>query len=139
MTDDAIRKTQIAVLKVFGQYSKTFALAGGTALELYYFQHRFSRDLDFFSPTYDIKEIEDLVGAFEESLHKSVRLENTFTAPSHAHVRFYTVPTQSPPKRLKIDFVEDVLFTKPDIQKRDGVPVYAAKNIYIQKIKETLQ
>jgi len=34
--DKELRKTQLDVLKVFAQHTKTFALAGGTALELYY-------------------------------------------------------------------------------------------------------
>lgn len=46
--DRAIRKAQKDVLKVFAGKAKDFALAGGTALELYYLHHRFSADLDFF-------------------------------------------------------------------------------------------
>lgn len=46
--DTAIRQAQLKILEAFSKSSKTFALSGGTALELFYLKHRFSRDLDFF-------------------------------------------------------------------------------------------
>ena len=61
-----IRDAQQKILKVFSKTAKNFALAGGTALELYYLNHRFSADLDFFSSTYDTAEIHALVCAFKK-------------------------------------------------------------------------
>jgi predicted nucleotidyltransferase component of viral defense system len=61
--DSAIRTAQKEILRVFSKTAGNFALAGGTALELFYLHHRFSVDLDFFSPTYSISEIERLVAA----------------------------------------------------------------------------
>ena len=46
--NELIRQKQLEILKIFHKASKNFVLAGGTALELYYLQHRFSKDLDFF-------------------------------------------------------------------------------------------
>ncbi len=129
-----IREAQKQVLKVFSKAAKDFALAGGTALELYYLQHRFSVDLDFFSKKYNPSEIDDLVTAFRKSMNQKIHLEAEFKAGGRARVRFYTFPVQGSSRPLKIDFVEDVLFDKPTIQKREGVRVYSVQNIYYQKI-----
>ncbi len=129
-----IRDTQKAVLDVFSREAGDFALAGGTALELYYLHHRFSADLDFFSPGYDISEIDRLISAFSEHLNREIRMESNFIASNRAKARFYTVPVKNSRRPLKIDFVEDVLFDEPEIRKIDSVRVYSAENIYFQKI-----
>jgi predicted nucleotidyltransferase component of viral defense system len=132
--DKRLRETQLEILRVFGGAAKTFALAGGTALELFYLKHRFSRDLDFFSPRYPLKEIDDLVAKFSRAIGEAVKLESEFTAAGRARVRFYSVRAKSGPQPLKIDFVEDVFLGEPDIKRFHGVPVYSAHNIYFQKI-----
>lgn len=132
--DPAIRSAQKEVLKVFSKTPGDFALAGGTALELFYLHHRFSADLDFFSPTYCFSEIERLVAAFRRSCRRDMRLESELEASGNARVRFYTMPVKGTRRSLKIDFVEDVLFKKPVIRRRGGIRVYSAENIYLQKI-----
>jgi len=132
--EKTIRDIQLKLLKSFAKEARTFALSGGTALELFYLKHRFSRDLDFFSPKYDLKEINRLVQTFGEAINGPVSLENEFFAPNHAKVRFYTVKPKGTSSALKIDFVEDVFFDKPAIKKFNGIPVYDARNIYFQKI-----
>lgn len=130
----SLREMQLKVLDVFSKAAKTFALAGGTALELFYLKHRFSKDLDFFSPKYSIKEIENIVLQIREKLNLRVKFENEFTAAGHAKVRFYTVGSEKTGTELKIDFVEDVFFEKPIVRKFNNIPVYDVKNIYAQKI-----
>lgn len=132
--DTQIRKAQAAILKVFSKEAKDFALAGGTALELYYLHHRFSVDLDFFSRKYNISEIEKLVGAFKAKVNRKIKLESEFIASTRAKVRFYTMPVKGSTRPLKIDFVEDVLFDKPKIKKIKGLRLYSAQNLYLQKI-----
>lgn len=132
--DSGIRAAQKRVLEVFSKESGDFALAGGTALELFYLHHRFSADLDFFSPKYRVVEIKRLIGAFKRGCRQDVRLESEFQAAGRARVRFYTMPVKGAGRPLKIDFVEDVLFKKPAIRRRGGVRVYSAENIYLQKI-----
>lgn len=129
-----IRDTQKAVLDVFSREAGDFALAGGTALELYYLHHRFSADLDFFSPGYDISEIDRLIFSFSKHLDREISMESDFIAANRAKVRFYTVPVKNSRRPLKIDFVEDVLFDKPEVRKIENVRVYSAENIYFQKI-----
>lgn len=132
--DVKIRQAQKKILKIFAQGTQGFALAGGTALELYYLHHRFSVDLDFFSPKYKLNEIADLVAEFKKTAKTRIKLQSEFIASGRAKVRFYTLPVEGSARPLKIDFVEDVLFTKPVIKRFAGVPVYSAENIYIQKL-----
>ncbi len=129
-----LRKAQQQVLKVFSQNSRDFALAGGTALELYYLHHRFSADLDFFSVQYRISEIDNLVSAFKNYVNKKIKLESEFIAEGRAKVRFYTLPVKGSGRPLKLDFVQDVLFKEPKIKKIDGLSVYSVENLYLQKI-----
>ncbi|MFA5271142.1 MAG: nucleotidyl transferase AbiEii/AbiGii toxin family protein [Candidatus Omnitrophota bacterium] len=131
--DKKIREAQLEILKIFSNVTETFALCGGTALELYYLHHRFSVDLDFFSSRYSLKEINKLVNAFKK-YSKLIKFESEFMAKDHARVRFYVIPVKGSDRPLKIDFVEDVVFEKPKIKKFNKVPVYSAENIYLQKI-----
>ena len=132
--DTKIRDAQKYILDVFSGEARHFALAGGTALELYYLHHRFSADLDFFSPKYDVREVQNLIYAFEKQVNKKIHLESELTAGGKARVRFYTLPVTGLSRPLKIDFVEDVLFVRPVIQKIEGVRVYSVENVYFQKI-----
>lgn len=132
--DKIIRQAQYSVLKEFSREKSGFALAGGTALELYYLHHRFSFDLDFFSSRYDLREAEKLAMVFGKCLKRKIKLEAEFIAPSRAKVRFYVMRIPGSPRPLKIDFVEDVLFTNPAIENFKGVRVYDAAAIYMQKI-----
>lgn len=129
-----LRKAQKLVLETFSGAAKDFALAGGTALELYYLHHRFSADLDFFSRKYDIREINALVAAFKKRVRKAINLESEFISGSRARVRFYAMPVKGSARPLKIDFVEDVLIEHPRIRKIDGVRVYSVEDLYLQKI-----
>ena len=132
--DAKIRDAQKHVLDVFSREARDFALAGGTALELYYLHHRFSADLEFFSPRFDIKEIQGLISAFEKRVNKKIHLESELTAGGKARVRFYTLTVRGSSRPLKIDFVEDVFFTRPEVRRIEDVRVYSAENIYFQKI-----
>lgn len=132
--DRKIREAQKKILDFFSANAKNFALAGETALELYYLHHRFSADLDFFSPRYDLSEIEKLVSVFGKYTARKIKLEAEFFTGGKAKVRFYTIPIKNSDRPLKIDFVEDVFFSKPTIKKFRGVRVYSVDNIYMQKI-----
>lgn len=132
--DKIIRDVQLQLLRTFSKASKTFALSGGTALELYYLKHRFSRDLDFFSPKYNLKEIESLISKFNEVVGGTIKLENQFIAPNRARVSFYAGKVKGADFPIKIDFVEDVFFDRPNIKKFNKIPVYEVNSIYFQKI-----
>ena len=132
--DKYIRAAQSKILEVFSTHSRSFALAGGTALELYYLQHRYSKDLDFFSPAYDVGEIENLVMEFGRYIGSPINLMDELSVANRAKVRFYTVSIDGAGYPLKIDFVEDVFFKNPQIRRFNGTPVYDVTHMYAQKI-----
>ncbi|MCU0651987.1 MAG: nucleotidyl transferase AbiEii/AbiGii toxin family protein [Candidatus Omnitrophica bacterium] len=132
--DKKLRELQLKTLRVFSKSAKTFALCGGTALELYYLKHRFSADLDFFSPSFKQPEIENIINNLKTVSKSKIKLENELFLPDKARVRFYSFALGGSGRPLKIDFVEDLFFKNPDIKKIDGVRVYSVNNIYLQKI-----
>lgn len=129
-----LRQTQLDVLRIFSRHAGGFALAGGTALELYYLHHRFSRDLDFFSPGYDLREIDAVIAGIGKEYGRTPVLEQELQVTGKARVRFYSLKIKGTDSALKLDFVEDNLAEKPDIKIIHKVPVYAAEQIYFQKI-----
>lgn len=131
-----IKKAQRELLKAFSKEAKGFALAGGTALELFYLHHRFSADLDFFSPKYNISEIEQIISGLKKFIEGKgkVKLESEFLLEGRANVRFYNVTIKGLDNAIKLDFVEDVIITKPTINRFNGIPVYSARDIYMQKL-----
>jgi len=129
-----LREAQKLILKAFSRDTGNFALAGGTALELYYLNHRFSSDLDFFSTRYSVSEADSLAEAFGRQLGRKIHLESEFVSGNKAVVRFYTMPVKGSTRPLKIDFVEDVVCARPTIRKIDGVRVYSANDLYLHKI-----
>lgn len=131
--DLKIREAQKEILNLFGKKSGSFAMSGGTALELYYLNHRFSVDLDFFSPSYNSAEINALISEFRK-YNESIKLETELKISGQARVSFYTIPIRGTRRALKIDFIEDVLLKKPNIKKFDGIAVYSVEDIYFQKL-----
>lgn len=129
-----IRKAQKEFLKAFSKVKSSFALAGGTALELYYLNHRFSLDLDFFSSGYKLEEIKKIINSAQKHFKSKITLENEFSVVGRAKVRFYIVEVEGAERPLKIDFVQDVFLDKPNIKEIEGVKVYSVEDIYLQKI-----
>ena len=129
------KEAQKKVLHIFAGKAKTFALSGGTALGIYYLKHRSSADLDFFSPEYNLKEINELVGTLKKALECKVKLEADFVAADRGRVRFYSVFAKGLERPLKIDFIEDVLFDHPPIKKINGLRIYDVKNIYLKALE----
>ena len=110
--DSKIREAQKKILGVFAKSAKSFALSGGTALELYYLHHRFSADLDFFSPKYNISEIEKLVSAFQKVVGTNMSLKEELSVEGKARVRFYIASVKGTKRPLKIDFVSNLFLPR---------------------------
>ncbi|MEA2082505.1 MAG: nucleotidyl transferase AbiEii/AbiGii toxin family protein [Elusimicrobiota bacterium] len=130
---EEIRKVQQEILEEFTRANFNFALAGGTALELFYLNHRFSNDLDFFSVKYDKNDIKKLIKKFEKKTGLKIPFDREFKTENKAGVVFYAAQI-APDIFLKIDFIEDVFFSEPVIRRFQGVPVYGVEQIYYQKI-----
>jgi predicted nucleotidyltransferase component of viral defense system len=129
-----LREIQLEVLRIFSKESGSFALAGGTALELYYLKHRFSRDLDFFSQNFDDGEIVAILEAIKETFGYAPKFMEDSRRPGKVRYNFYTLRIKGTDESLKLDFVEDPLPFQPVIKNFDGVPVYDVKRIYFQKL-----
>jgi len=133
--NEALRNIQKSVLKIVsGIRGHSFALAGGSALEMFYLKHRFSRDLDFFTRHFNESEIDKITVELKKKLRCPVSKEGEFITRQHARVMFYMVAAKGLERPLKIDFVEDVLTPNPRIKKFKGLSVYESKEIYYHKI-----
>ena len=120
------------VLKALTGKMDGYYLAGGTALSLFYFQHRESYDLDFFSKEFSKKRIEDIVKNLSADIDKKLSLIGEETKKDRAQVLVYSYKVNE--DTLKIDFVEDAykLIKPPKII--DGIPALEKEDIYLRKI-----
>jgi len=128
-----ILKYQQAVLKALSRKAAGFYLAGGTALSLFYFQHRLSVDLDFFTRDFEFSAVKALVKHLEDVLGKEISLVGQTQDEKSSKMAVYNI-LFTKADILKIDFVEDTveLLKKPkDI---DGIDVLSLEDIYVRKI-----
>lgn len=131
-----LRELQLDVLRIFSKKTVSFALAGGTALELFYLKHRFSRDLDFFSMDFNYGEIVSIIAEIRKAGYQP-KYKDEIKHPGKMKVLFYTLFLKGSTEPLKLDFVEDVLpqlSRQSFIKKIEGIPVYDVRRIYFQKL-----
>ena len=102
---DYLYPLQDKFLKFFNQYNDgRFYLTGGTALSRFYFQHRYSEDLDFFS-TQELKDFRSAAnGVLNIAKNEGFILE--VETISDNFLRLFIKDRVS----LKIDFVNEVAF-----------------------------
>lgn len=110
-----------------------FYLAGGTALSLFYFQHRESYDLDFFTKDFSKTKIETLMSDLSKSIKLKVVLEGEVDKKGFAKMLVYSLVIDKS-NSLKIDFVEDVYKILEPLSMVDGVPILSKQDIYYRKI-----
>lgn len=117
---------QDTVLNDIFNQQNSFYLTGGTALSRFYYQHRYSDDLDFFCHqnndfSFDIK---DFLAAVK--LNNSLQLvEDVSTRDFH---RYYI---KSPEVSLQVDFVNDLVY-------REERPITLENGIRVDTINEIL-
>lgn len=130
---DKLFAYQDIVLKKLGGQIDDFYLAGGTALAKFYFHHRESYDLDFFTQAYSPKRITEIADIIFRETGKKLKLVREQRTKKIAKQRIYDMELDEKIS-LKIDFVEDVLpLTKP-FKKVDGVNILSQEDIYLRKI-----
>jgi predicted nucleotidyltransferase component of viral defense system len=79
-------------------FFKQFYFTGGTALSAFYLQHRYSEDLDFFTPKkFDTQDIFDLIDSW------SKKHDFTFTSEFHQVVYIFMLTFRSK-EVIKVDF-----------------------------------
>lgn len=123
---------QEKVLKLLSGRLEGFYLAGGTALSVYYFHHRESLDLDFFTQNFqkaEIKKIIDVLSGLGKDI-KSIAEQNK---KNMVRMAIYTLRLNGK-ESLKIDFVEDYLKTINRPKIINGIPVLSLEDIYLRKI-----
>jgi len=118
------KKIAVMVTKQFGQYY----LTGGTALS-FYFAHRFSEDLDFFTQTYKKEDPDRIMEFIAQETGFAFRLEADQDDPKLIPMKVYFLEL----KRgciLKIDFVQD--FQRNIKRIKNGL--HSMEDIYCRKI-----
>ena len=124
---------QNSVLKALSGRIDDFYLAGGTALSLFYFQHRMSVDLDFFTPAFSQKRINEILGCLKKSLNREIKLVAQALGKDKAKLQIYDIYF-SKKDTLKIDFVEDIFKLIKPTKIVNGINVLSLEDIYIRKL-----
>src|SRR3989338_11147814 len=85
----ALLEFQDKVLRALKGQAAPFYLAGGKALAKFYFQHRDSYDLDFFTQEYSAKRIDVLTALLAETIGKKIKLVRESHKEGFAKLRIY--------------------------------------------------
>jgi len=124
---------QEKALKILSGKLEGFYLSGGTALSLYYFHHRQSLDLDFFTPHFEKSVISGIIKGLAEALKQKIELVAEQNKKDMVRIAVYMVRFGKK-DQLKIDFVEDLLKTVKLPRVVNGIPVLSLEDIYLRKI-----
>lgn len=126
-------EVQKTILKTLAGKIDDFYLAGGTALSLFHFQHRFSDDLDFFTQEFNPLKVKDMVNSLLEYLQGNIELVGqnpSGKGVEHMHYEFKSAQGVS----IRFDFVRDVFSLIIPTEVHDGIRVLSAEDIYLRKI-----
>jgi len=128
-----IREFQDRLLKVLSKRIDDFYLGGGTALSLYYFNHRESLDLDFFTQSFNKPRVFEITGFLSGVLKKKMELTAEETRKNRVKILVYSLSIDRI-SSLKIDFIQDYLncIKKPKLI--NGIKVLSLEDIYLRKI-----
>jgi predicted nucleotidyltransferase component of viral defense system len=133
MGKNKVQYYQGIVLKNLSGRINEFYLAGGTALSLFYFQHRLSSDLDFFTQEFSVKRIGEIVSFLRLKLNRKIRLIGQNLNQKQSKVCVYNISFPNK-DALKIDFVEDVLPLIKPTKLVEGVKILSIEDIYLRKL-----
>lgn len=129
----ALKTFMAEALKTLSGKINDFYLAGGTALSSYYFHHRESFDLDFFTHEFSKKRILEVVKLLSSKLKKEVKLVAEQTDKNKTNmIVFYIYINKE--DFLKIDFVQDLFELIKSPQLTNGIKIMSLEDIYIRKI-----
>ncbi|MDP2929730.1 MAG: nucleotidyl transferase AbiEii/AbiGii toxin family protein [Candidatus Omnitrophota bacterium] len=121
------------VLKILAGKMEGLYLAGGTALSSFYFHHRESYDLDFFTKEFSRSKIEAIISDIAKSTGRKIELAIMQDKKDMAQIMIYHLRINKD-ELLKIDFVEDVYELLKPVKMLDGIPVLSLEDIYTRKI-----
>jgi len=120
------------ILKILSGRVNGYYLAGGTALSLFYFQHRESRDLDFFTKEFSRRQIEEIIKRLSADMGRKIPLIGEENREDRARMLVYSHSFGR--DELKIDFVEDAYELIKPPKAVDGIPILEKEDIYLRKI-----
>jgi hypothetical protein len=121
------------ILKLLANKLDGFYLAGGTALSLFYFHHRESYDLDFFTKDFSKLKIEKIIADLSADIKSPIKLIGEQNQKDKAKMLVYELGIDKE-HSLRIDFVEDFYGLNMPIQKMNDIPVLSKEDIYLKKI-----
>ncbi len=142
MKIDEVFHYQNLVLSALSNKIDSFCLGGGTALSLFYFRHRVSFDLDFFTQSFSPKVIERTISFLRRYLESEdssgkgkikITLAGKSLKEEKAKVMVYYLYFSSR-NFLKVDFIEDAfpLIKQPMVV--EGIKIFSLEDIYLRKI-----
>lgn len=108
-------------------------LIGGTALSVYYFQHRESYDLDFFTKSFSSQENQEAMTYIQEEFNITTKLVTKRMDEKFAKIMMY-MATNKKGEKCKIDFVEDFVDILHPPRNIDGIYVASLEDIYLRKL-----
>ena len=123
-----IQRKQRRIAKLVTTKFKQYYLTGGTALA-FYFKHRFSEDLDFFSQKYDRENPEMILKFISQKTGFAYKLESEQKRPGLVPMKVFFLELKRK-EVLKVDFVQD--FAKNIKPIRKGL--HSIEDIYYRKI-----
>ncbi|MDP2943742.1 MAG: nucleotidyl transferase AbiEii/AbiGii toxin family protein [Candidatus Omnitrophota bacterium] len=124
---------QERVLKILSDKIDDFYLAGGTALSLYYFNHRESLDLDFFTHSFNKLKVFEITKFLSLTLKRMVELIAEESRKNRIKILVYNIYINKK-QILKVDFIQDYLDLIKPPKLINGIRVLSLEDIYIRKI-----
>ncbi|MBU3958705.1 MAG: nucleotidyl transferase AbiEii/AbiGii toxin family protein [Candidatus Omnitrophica bacterium] len=124
---------QNKVLEVLSNKIDDFYLGGGTALSLYYFNHRQSLDLDFFTQSFSKIRVLEIVKFLSLTLKKKIGIIAEEARKNRVKILVYSIGINAK-ESLKLDFVQDYLERIKPTKIINGIKVLSLEDIYVRKI-----
>lgn len=128
--DFSLPKTVLPFLK---DELDDFYLAGGTALSMFYYQHRESFDLDFFTKDFSKERILKIIEDLKKNSGRQIDLVSEQTSENLIRVAVFIIKMNDN-KECRIDFVEDYGPLLNPLKRVDGIHILSLEDIYLRKI-----
>jgi predicted nucleotidyltransferase component of viral defense system len=124
-----VKSEQKKITEMVVKKFKNYYLTGGTALA-FYFEHRFSEDLDFFTQEYRKEEPDRIMSFISQETGFDFKLEIEQKDPMLVPMKVYFLELEHKCV-LKIDFVRDFMSNIKKV--KDGL--HAIEDIYVRKLE----
>lgn len=108
-------------------------MGGGTALSKFYFNHRRSFDLDFFTERYSRREIISLLELLSRESRRFFEVDREQSKKDKVRL-LVSIARVSPRYSLKVDFIEDYIRRLKPAKLSNGVWIFSLEDIYLRKV-----